>query len=195
MARTRRAAAPVEPVEVDDDAFEELEDDTTDDTDDADELEEVEETPAPKARARKATTAKATPAKADDANPYNSAWLAAHVSEQTGVPVDSRSLRMLLRKMATAGELERVVGEDRNRYSFPKGANDPTVKAIVRKVKAGELTTAKREGLDKVKTTAAAKKAAPAKDAAPAATRRATAKDATPAKAAPSRRRRAASAE
>lgn len=191
MARTRRAAAPVEPIE-DDDAFEELEDDT----DDADELEDVEEAPAPKTtRGRKAAPAKATTKaapKADDANPYNSAWLAAHVTEQTGVPVDSRSLRMLLRKMAAAGELERTVGEDRNRYSFPKGANDPTVKAVVRKVKAGELTVAKREGLDKVKTTTGAKKAAPAKDAAPAATRRAAAKDATPAKAAPSRRRRAA---
>ena len=189
MARTRRAAAPVEPETVEDDAFEELEDE------DAEELEDVDEAPAPKTRGRKAAPAKATKAapaaKADDANPYNSAWLAAHVTEQTGVPVDSRSLRMLLRKMATAGELDRTVGEDRNRYSFPKGAADATVKAVVRKVKSGELTVAKREGLDKVKAT----KAAPAKDAAPAATRRAAAKDAAPAKAAPSRRRRTAAAE
>lgn len=210
MPATRRKTATPAPV-VEDDAFEEL-----DEVGEDDELEEVEET-APKAKktVTKAAPAKKAPAKRapateEDGSPvYNSAWLAAHVSEVTGEAVDSRALRMLLRKMVADGQLDRNVGEDRGRYMFPKGPENKIVKLVIKRVNAGDLTTAKREGLDNVKAAgaekkAAAAKAAPAKatktapatkDATPAKAARGAAKDAaTPAKATPSTRKRRATA-
>jgi hypothetical protein len=184
MATTRRRTKAAAPVEEPEDSFEELEDgdDELEDLEDATD-DEVEEAPAPKTRARKATKA-AAPAKAESGGEYNTAWLAEHVSEVTGTDVDSRSLRMLLRKMAAEGELERVVGEDRQRYTF-RGPNDPTVKTIVRKIKGGELTVARRAGLEAVKE----KAAPPAKKAAP---RKAAPAKAAPAKATRTRRSRTA---
>lgn len=183
MPTRKRAAAKAAPApEVTDDAFEELEE--------LEDVEDVEEAPAAKPT-RKAAAGTAKKAAAADAPKFDSNWLAEHVTETTGVSTDARSLRMLLRKMAAAGELERVVGEDRGRYSF-KGVNDPLVKLVVRKVKAGDLAATKREGLEKVQATAASKKAAPAEKA-PA--KKAAATKAAPAKAAPSRRRRTAAAE
>lgn len=211
MATRRRK--PVEEPEVVEDAFEELEDADEEleelEEDDTD-AEEVEE--APKTRGRKCAPAKkAGPApkagKSSDSNDYSTSWLAEYVSEQTGENIDARSLRMLLRKMADNGELEREVGTDRSRYTFPKGANDPTVKLIIRKVKSGELKAAKSAGLEKVKANAAAKKTTARKAAAaakveeaeetPAPARRTRAAKsapakATPAKATPRRRTRAA---
>lgn len=147
--RTRKKAAPAPEVEeIVEDAFEEL-----DEVDDAPEEEIEEVKPTRKQKAAKETS--------DDTGPtYNTQWLASHVTEQTGEATDARSLRMLLRKMAKSGELDREVGTERERYSFPKGAADPVVKAIVKKVQAGELKAAKSEGLEKVKATAAEKKAA-----------------------------------
>lgn len=195
-ARTRRkAAAPVET----DDAFEELEE--------VDEVEddEVEEAPAPKTRARKATKSTAPADKpATGTNELGSVWLAEHITEVTGVEYDSRGIRMLLRKIAKdpEGPLARTIGEDRTRYTF-KGPNDAVVKAVVRMVKSGEATAVKREGLDKVKSTAPAKRtrAKATEDEAPeptprTRTRKATpAKAAAPAKATPTRRRTRAAAE
>lgn len=161
--RTRRtaAAAPVETVE---DEFEEL-----------DELEEdaaEEEAPALKSKGKGKTSApaeKATKAAPEPGSEFNSNWLAAYVTEETGVEVDSRTLRMLLRKMAKDGQLAREVGVERQRYIFPKGKNDPIVKIVIRRAKAGDLTAIKTEGLDKVKANKAApaksgKKAAPVED-------------------------------
>ena len=196
MATRRRAKAAPEPEVVEEDAFEELDEDTDDLEELEDDAEEVEETPALKPRGRKAApktiTEKGTAVKAASAgSEYNSAWLAEHVSEVTGESHDARSLRMLLRKMAENGELDRTVGEDRSRYTFPKGANDPTVKLLVRKIKSGELKAVKKAGLENVKAKAAAKKAtAPAEDEAPATPRRTRATKATkaaPAKAAPAK--------
>lgn len=207
MAATRRrkAAPEPEPVETED-AFEEL-----DDVDEDDDLEEIgdedpEEEPAPKAKrgAKKAPVKKAAAkAESSEANGevYNTAWLAEHVTEVTGENHDSRSIRMLLRKMAANDELARVVGEDRTRYVFPKGPNDMIVRLVVKKVKAGELRAVKSEGLERVKKTAAAKKtttraAASESETAKRPGRKAASKAAAPAKAAPTtRRRRAAAAE
>lgn len=210
MAATRRrkAAPEPEPVETED-AFEELDDvDEDDDLEEIGDEDEVEE-PAPtkaKRGAKKAAPAKKAPAakaESSDANGevYNTAWLAEHVTEVTGENHDSRSIRMLLRKMAANDELARVVGEDRTRYVFPKGPNDMIVRLVVKKVKAGELKAAKSEGLERVKKTAAAKKtttraAASESETAKRPGRKAAAKAAAPAKAAPTnRRRRAAAAE
>lgn len=163
--------------EVDEDATDEADDDTDEDTDEADDeesddedddLEELEETeddeaeeaPKTKAKAKGTTKAKTTKAKAE-VPAFGSAELAAHITSTTGQAYDARSVRMLLRKLAkTEGSpLQRAIGEDRGRYSF-SGPTDPAVKAIVQMVKSGEAQAIKREGLDKVKKDAEAKKAA-----------------------------------
>lgn len=168
----------IEELEEDED-FEELDDDADEDTDEADEdeatdededdLEEIEEVeeepePAPKTRGKKATAAKkTTTAKAaakTEGSGNDSAWLAAHVSEQTGKPVDARALRVLLRKMAKEGVIERVVGTDRARYDWPDGAKDPVVKDVVKRVKDGALERAKNDGLAAARAAKEAKKAA-----------------------------------
>lgn len=203
MAR-RRASAPVEPVE-ELDELEELSDDDTTEGDDLEELEDAPEpTPAKRTRGAKAAPAKAAPAKAAKAAPatrtapaetsgFDSNWLAGYITEETGIEYDSRGIRMLLRKAAKEGILAREIGTDRQRYDFPKGANDPTVKAILRMVKSGEAAAVKREGLDAAKASAAAKKAAPAP--AKAAPAKRTAKAAPAEAPAPaSRRRRPANA-
>jgi hypothetical protein len=168
---TRRKAAPVEEAfeEVDDD-LEELEE-PEDDLEELEDEEEEEEEPAPKKRGRPAKkaapvakkVAKKTAAAEDDGAPeYGSVWLAEYVSEQTGKEYDSRSMRVLLRRLAKDGTLPREIGVDRSRYEFPKGENDPTVKQIVRLVKSGAVEKARAESLASVKETAAKKKAAPA---------------------------------
>lgn len=149
--RTKAAAAPVE--EPDEDEFEEMED-GEEDLDELDEIEEPEEE-APKPKAKKTTTAKAAAA----APQYGSAWLAGFVTEQTNEKYDGRAVRMLLRKIAKDGKLEREVGVTRDRYSFT-GPNDPTVKAVLAMIKSGEAKAMKQAGLDKVKEQAAAKRAA-----------------------------------
>lgn len=173
MAARRRAAAPA-PVE----ELEEI--DELEEVGDDDGLEELEEAPEPepvkpakrtraaaKAAPAPAKTAKATKAAAAPAetSEYDSNWLASHVSEETGIDHDGRSVRMLLRKLAKEGAFAREIGEDRSRYTFPKGANDPVVKKIIVMVKSGEAKAVRNEGLETVKANAAAKKAAPAKTA------------------------------
>lgn len=173
MAR-RKAAAVVEPEE----ELEELDDlddlDELEDADDEDDDEELEPEPV-KSRGRKKAAAPA-PAKkaakrtppqqrepAEDVNDSN--WLAAYVNEICGTSYDARSMRVLLRKMAKDGLLAREVGEDRSRYVFPKGENDPTVKQVLRMAKSGAVEAEKTAGLERAKASAAAKKtaAAPAK--------------------------------
>ena len=117
--------------------------------------------PAEKA-AKKAAKAEAPAAKAP-AIEYGSAWLVAHVNEQAGTSYSASALRILLRKLTKDGVLQREA-EGRQRYNFPKGANDPQVKAIVKAVKSGAAEKAKTERLEDLKSKrAATKKAAPAK--------------------------------
>lgn len=194
MPARRRAAAKAAP---EPEAIEELDDleELEEVADDAD-LEELEEEPAPTpakrtrakavpAKATKAAPTKAAAAQAADRSEFDSNWLAAYVTEETGIEYDGRAVRMLLRKLAKEGLLAREIGTDRSRYDFPKGANDPTVKAVIKLIKSGEAAAVKREGLETAKATAAAKKA-PAK---------AAAKTAPPAKATTTRRRRTSVSE
>ena len=179
VTKRKKSTAPeAEVLETDEDAFEELEDDedetTTVEDDDLDEIDEddEEEAPAPtKKKAKAAAKPKAEAKPKPAGSEYNSQWLAAHVTEVTGETYDARAVRMLLRKMAKDGTLERVVGETRDRYTFPEGADSEIVKAVVGLVKSGEATKIKRAGLDKVKADSDAKKAAKkaAKEAAAAA--------------------------
>jgi hypothetical protein len=128
----------------------------------------AKEAPAAKAKAAPAKTkAKAAPAtkaaapKAE-AVEYGSAWLVEHVNAEAGTSYTASTLRILLRKLTRDGVLEREA-EGRQRYNFPKGANDPQVKAIVKAVKGGAAEKAKQERLDGLKEQRAAKKKAPAK--------------------------------
>lgn len=104
----------------------------------------VKEAPAPKA------------AKAE-AIEYGSAWLVDHVNTEAGTSYSASALRILLRKLTRDGVLNRD-SEGRQRYNFPKGANDPQVKAIVKAVKSGAGEKAKQERLDALKEQRAAKK-------------------------------------
>lgn len=211
-ARTTSTRAKAKQVEEpEEDEFEDVEE--TDE--DLDELEEVdeevddeEEAPAPKGRTK---SAKAPAAPRKDTIQFGSPWLAAYITEQTGETFDSRSTRMLLRKLAKDGKLEREVGVTRERYQFT-GPNDPTVKAVLAMVQSGEAKAMKQAGLDAVKAKAAEKKAAAKKAAEEAEseaeeeleeapkprTRRAAAKPAptkaAPVKATPARRRASTSA-
>lgn len=190
---TRRRSKPA-PVEEPVEELEELEDDVEelDDVDDLAELEEEEpDPPKPAKRARKAAApaAKAATSEKVAANPYNSAWLAEYVAQQTGKEIDSRQIRVLLRKWANDPEnvmVTREVGTDRARYEFT-GINDPVVKAIVREAKNGAFETQRGDGLAAARA-AKAEKAAEAKPApAKAAPARKATKAAAPAKAAPAK--------
>lgn len=174
MARANTRSRAANKAAEADDAIEELDelDDVAEDDDDLEELGEPE--PARGRGAKKAAPAKKTTAKATSRTEtleYDSNWLAGYITEETGMEYDSRGVRMLLRKLAKDGSLDREIGTDRQRYVFPKGPNDPTVKAVIKMVKSGEAAAVKREGLDKVKERAtpakkAAAKSAPAKKAA-----------------------------
>lgn len=208
---TRRKTESAPEPEVVEDEFEEMEEDE-DDLDDLEEVEEEETTVT--ATKTKATKAKAEKAASKSSIEFGSPWLAQYITETTGDKYDSRGIRMLLRKLAADGKLDREVGVTRERYSF-SGPDDATVKLVLSMVKSGEAKALKQAGLDKVKEQAAAKKAAAKAQREQEAEepeeeemeeveeapkpRRTRAKTATtpaaPAKAAPSTRRRAAAAK
>lgn len=152
--RTKAAAAAAEEP---DDEFEEMETEEDEDLEELEEMEDDEPEEAPKPKGKRAASSKAAPKTSTIER--GSPWLAAYVTEQTGEKLDSRSARMLLRKLARDGKIDREVGVERARYSFT-GPNDPTVKAILEMVKSGEAKAMKQQGLDKVKEQAAAKRAA-----------------------------------
>lgn len=217
---TAKAKPAPEPAEVEEDEFEDVEEDEIEDGDtDDDDLEELEEDePAPAPKARKTTKAKATTDAADKPKrtpptrptiEFGSPWLAAYVTENTDETYDARGIRMLLRKLAKDGVLERTVGEDRNRYEF-SGPKDPIVVAVLEMISTGAAKALKQAGLQKVKDAAAAKKAAKkaeqteveedaedmeVEDVPAPAVRRRAAKAAAPAKATPATRRRTATAK
>ena len=135
--RNTKATAPAEP-----EVIEELEE----------EVEEVEEAPKKKAPAKKA-------AKAEEPAALGTSWLVEHVNETLGTEYKAYDLRIVLRKLAKAGKLERNVGEERGRYTFT-GASDPVVKALIKALKDGELEKDRKEKLAELKAKKASSKAA-----------------------------------
>jgi len=128
-------------------AVEELEDDGLELVEDA----EDEDDPKPaKGKGKSAKTS--APAKKEKAetNGMGAAWLADHVNETLGTELTPANVRVILRKMAADGDIEREVGTDRARYSFT-GENDRTVKAVIKRVRAGEVEEAKKERLSAAK--------------------------------------------
>ena len=119
--------------------------------------------PAKKSKAAAAPVKEAKAAKAE-AIEYGSAWLVDHVNSEAGTSYSASNLRILLRKLTKEGVLDRDTEGGRQRYNFPKGANDPQVKAIVKAVKGGAAEKAKAERLEDLKSKrASSKTAAPAK--------------------------------
>lgn len=122
----------------------------------------------------------ATRVKAEEAaEPKGTTWLAEHINEKLGTEYTGYQVRILLRKLAKDGDIDRGEG----RYSF-SGPNDTTVKQVLAAIRSGKADKAKDERLEALK----AKKAA-TKSTGPAA------KKATTKKAASSSRRRAAKPE
>jgi hypothetical protein len=143
----------------------EVEDEAEEDEEEEEE-EEEEEAPRRAARTRKGTTTKAkstTKSRASADGMVGTSDVAEHFG------IDSRSLRMLLRKN------EIPVDPDSNRYQW-KSLTSPQVVRIGKLISAGEHKKAQREQLDKVRAKKAAAKPAPK----PAA-KKAPAKKATPA--------------
>jgi len=146
MARkgSKSSAAVVEAPELEDD-------------DDLELVEADEEPEAKPAKGKKGATkaAKAAPAKTTrEATGMGAAWLAEHVNDTLGTDYTPAQIRVVLRRLAADGELEREVGTDRARYSFT-GENDRTVKAVVKAIKAGAVSRAKAEGVAAAKATKA----------------------------------------
>lgn len=141
--------------------------------DDDDVEDEEEEAPAPKKRRVKAKPVVEDDDDEDDEEPakakrtppkrapieYGTSWLAQHLEAKTGTAYTPYDLRVLLRKLAKKGILDRQIGVERARYEF-SGAKDPVVVEIVKAVKSGEIEKTKKEALDNLKEKAAAKKAA-----------------------------------
>lgn len=119
--------------------------------------------PAKKAKATAAPVKEVKASKAE-AIEYGSAWLVDHVNTEAGTSYTASTLRILLRKLTKEGVLDRDSEGGRQRYNFPKGGNDPQVKAIVKAVKSGRVEKAKEERLEDLKSKRSTKaKAAPVK--------------------------------
>jgi len=117
-----------------------------------------------KPAAKKAAKPAAKPAPKVEATEAESVFGVADVAElikvETGKVVKPRDLRVLLRKMARDGRLDReIVAGNRDRWVF-EGPEDPEVEAIIEAYNAGELDADKKEKLDALKAKKAADRAA-----------------------------------
>lgn len=112
--------------------------------DDLELVDDEDEAPAKSSKKK----GKAAPVKAEKAEStgMGAAWLAEYVNEELGTEYTAANMRVILRRMAADGDLEREVGTDRARYQFT-GENDKIVKAVLKRVKSGEADTAKKERL------------------------------------------------
>jgi hypothetical protein len=195
-AARKPALKVVEPEPVEEEVLEEElpeDDEAEEELEDEDEEVEEDEVVVP-AKSRKASAQE----RAKSAVTFGVQHLSEVIEKETGKTVTTRELRQLIRKMARdeSGRVQReIVAGNRARYDWPKGKNDPEVKAIIAAFKGGELEADKKEKLDALKESkaaqVAAKKAAAEKAAAAPApkpgARKATAA-ATPAKKTTTRR-------
>jgi hypothetical protein len=139
-------------------AVEELDDDDLELVDD----DEAEAAPV-KAKGKKAKTTKApekaAPKAERESNILGASWLAEHINEETGSNLTAANIRVILRRMASDGDIEREVGTDRARYSFT-GEKDPTVRAVLKRVRSGEAISNKKEAIEAAAAPSKARKAA-----------------------------------
>jgi hypothetical protein len=124
-----------------------------------------------KTAAKKAAPAKAAPkaapaAEVTDEEVFGVSDIVELIKVKTGKTVKTRDLRILLRKMARDGRLDReIVAGNRNRWVW-SGPEDPEVDTIIEAFEAGELEADKQEKLQALKDKKAAERAAKAKAAA-----------------------------
>jgi len=116
--------------------------------------------------AAKGKTAAAKPAPApepevvEEEEVFGVAGVADLIKVRTGKTVKTRDLRILLRKLARDGRLDReIVAGNRARWEFD-GPDDPRVATILEAYDNGELEADKKEKLDALKARKAAQKAA-----------------------------------
>ena len=90
---------------------------------------------------------------------FGVAQIADLIKAETGKVVKTRDLRILLRKMARDGRLDReIVAGNRARWEFA-GADDPDVEKVLEAYRNGELEADKKEKLDALKKRKADEKA------------------------------------
>lgn len=118
---------------------------------------------ATKASTKTTAPAKAAPAEAPAEEPtFGVAGVAELIKERTGQVVKTRDLRILLRKLARDGRLNReIVAGNRARWEFD-GPEDPAVSVIIEAFENGELEADKKAKLDALKQRKAEQKAAAA---------------------------------
>lgn len=88
---------------------------------------------------------------------YGASDLAKTASKLMDKTITARQVRVLLRKMARDGRIEREIKQgNRSRYSWT-GPKDPEVKMILKAIKDGELEQGQKEALAKLKEQKAAK--------------------------------------
>lgn len=115
-----------------------------------------------KASTKKAAAPKVEEVATEEAEIFGVAQVAELIQVRTGKEVKTRDLRILLRKLARDGRLDReIVAGNRARWEFD-GADDPRVEVIIEAYENGELEADKKEKLDALKQRKAAQKAAAA---------------------------------
>jgi len=89
--------------------------------------------------------------------PFDSRWLAEHVTTVTGTKLTAREARIVLRRLAQRGEISRDVGTDSSRYAFT-GPDDPRVAVVIEEIRSEAARKINRDKI--VRTRAAAVKTA-----------------------------------
>lgn len=90
---------------------------------------------------------------------FGVADLCALIEERTGKLYTTREMRMLLRKLARNGKINREIkAGNRARYDW-SGPTDPEVKRVLKAVEAGEIEKGKKEALENLKKSVAEKRA------------------------------------
>jgi hypothetical protein len=117
---------------------------------------------AAKAAAKTAPAKKSAPVEpevTEEAEVFGVAQVAELIKVRTGKDVKTRDLRILLRKLARDGRLDReIVAGNRARWEFD-GPSDARVEVILEAFENGELEADKKEKLDALKARKAQQKA------------------------------------
>lgn len=119
-------------------------------------MEDEDEADEPKKSKSKGKNAKASAPKPVESTGMGAGWLAEYINEELGTNYTAANVRVILRKMAKDEEFEREIGTDRSRYQFT-GEKDPIVRAVLKRVKAGEADQAKSERLSAARSGASSK--------------------------------------
>jgi hypothetical protein len=115
--------------------------------DDLELVDDEDEAPAKPSKKTKAKTESTPKAEKAESTGMGASWLAEYINEEVGTEYTAAQMRVILRRLAADGELEREVGTDRARYQFT-GEKDPIVRAVLKRVRSGEADSAKAERIE-----------------------------------------------